>query len=224
MKIEQRNSGKSKTLNIICDKGMAETSYQVEMLLSNRIPYLITPVKGLFNGREMLMYDLAGLLSLETVLGEHPAGSGFLKKLMLSFAGAYEALDEYLISREYLIISAETIFISEEEDRMVFVCFPYEKSDSVRQLASFGEFILSKLDNSDRNAVTLGHRFFGLCMKNEAGADALRAVVSAGNVPEAPPVDALPVFEEQKEPEPEKSRKKGFVKKAIYSLIGLKNE
>ena len=221
MKIEQRNSGKSKTLNIICEKEKAELSYQVEMLLANRIPYILSPVKGIFNGREMLIYDLAGLSSIETRLKEHPADSAFLKKLMLSLAGAYEALDEFLISREYLVISAQTVFIT-DEGRMLFVCFPYEKGDPARMLASFGEYILSKLDHSDRNAVTVGHRFFGICMKNEADADALRAAVSAGAEPEALPVPEALSLEEPIIEEPVKNSRKGVVKRALYSLIGLK--
>ena len=69
MKIEKRDSAGKRTLTVVCDKE-AEITYMSEMLLNNRIPYLIAPVRGLLNGREMLLYDLSGYVSLEDHLKE----------------------------------------------------------------------------------------------------------------------------------------------------------
>ena len=227
MRIETRDTAKKKMLSVSCDDSGIGRTYQSEMVINNDIPYLLRCARGQLNGRETLLYDLSGYTSLDDYLKGKNADSAFYRKLMLSLSGAFDAIEEFLISREHMVISGRTVFVDDETLELKFLCFPYERLDTERALNDLSEFLLSKLDNSDKNAVTMGHRFFRLCMKKEVTADALRKAVvttgdsheesiSSGSIADMDGNDS-PVL-------PEKRRASKVLKKAVYSLIGAETK
>lgn len=220
MKIETRKSAKRKMLSVTCDRDHAGRTYQSEMVINNDIPYLLRAVRGQVDGRDMLLYDLSGYTALDEYLKGKSADSGFYRKLMLSLSGAFDEIDGFLLSRECMLISRGTIFVSDETEELRFLCFPYESSDTERALNDLSEFLLSKLDNTDKNAVTMGHRFFRLCMKKEVTSDALRKAVVIPDAVETAQLPELPTETEEKERASERRKTSFVLKKAMFSLIG----
>ena len=134
-------------------------NYQLPMLEHNRIPGLL-PVQTRWRaGGRSLYYEITSCQTLAHMYENEKIGSDTLFILLHSLENVLASLSKYLLDESSLRLTPDLIYLSPETRRPLFLYVPGEQG-GCRDLRLFAEFILKKLDHSDRAAVDLGYALY----------------------------------------------------------------
>ena len=80
--------------------------------------------------------------------------------MFISVLKIMENLDEYLLNRDYLLLQPSCIFRGKENKEYYFVWCPVSEADIEQEFRQLTEYILPKIDHTDKEAVTLGYGIY----------------------------------------------------------------
>ena len=135
-------------------------SYQTRMLLENQIQGLLPCKLQKVNGEELFYYGITGCQSLKNLFENRKFDRRELENLFISVLKIMENLDEYLLNRDYLLLQPSCIFRGKENKEYYFVWCPVSEADIEQEFRQLTEYILPKIDHTDKEAVTLGYGIY----------------------------------------------------------------
>ena len=135
-------------------------SYQTRMLLENQIQSLLPCKLQKVNGEELFYYGITGCQSLKNLFENRKFDRIELENLFISVLKIMENLDEYLLNRDYLLLQPSCIFRGKENKEYYFVWCPVSEADIEQEFRQLTEYILPKIDHTDKEAVTLGYGIY----------------------------------------------------------------
>lgn len=135
-------------------------SYQTRMLLENQIQGLLPCKLQKVNGEELFYYGITGCQSLKNLFENRKFDRIELENLFISVFKIMENLDEYLLNRDYLLLQPSCIFRGKENKEYYFVWCPVSEADIEQEFRQLTEYILPKIDHTDKEAVTLGYGIY----------------------------------------------------------------
>ena len=213
MRIDYRRDPDSSSL-VLSEEGQPDVaSYQVRMLMANELEGFLKCRVHQMDGALLFYYDITSRQPLE-ILFQHQKITGTVLVLLLgSLVEALETMKNYLLDMDALVLDPRFIYTDAEKRNVWFCYLPGRRKPLGKQLREFGEFLLPKLDNQDREGVVLGYAFYQLAVRESFTADEIRALLhgkrempEGHSVPEKPDVppdmrDRADEREEQKIPE-----------------------
>ncbi len=149
------------------EKPVATESYQIRMLLGNMIPSVMKVRLQLLDGRSRLLYETTSMQNLDELYGGRMFSLCDIRMIIESCLRAAEEMQEYLLDIDQLVLKPEYMYTAAGEKRLYFCCFPEEKREYRLQLRELMEMLLTRLDHSERGAVSAGYMVYR-CMNADA--------------------------------------------------------
>ena len=150
----QRNAGSS---YMILPQTDDVEPFEEEMLQNNEIAELLVFFGRRVNGQRELWYDITGKKSFR-----HWCEQGGLEKeplctILLGILDGYRRLEEYLISDTRILLTIDTLYLSEQENKLsVFLCFEPGGTQSLpEQLRGLYEYLMPLIDAGEEALVRL---------------------------------------------------------------------
>lgn len=114
--------------------------------------------------KEIYWYDITGAQALDSCMAmEQMSGELFLQ-LMSSLTGLMERLDNFLLRAENLLLVKESIFYSVSRKTFCFCYYP-EQTDIRDNFRSLMEYILTRIDHTDKKLVETAYYVYEQVMK-----------------------------------------------------------
>ena len=127
--------------------------FDEKILLKRKIPGLLTLEKTFINNEGQYWYGISGKQSLENICSFKAIGLALIEQIILSICSEIEILENNMIDSQCLMLNPELIYITNQNGEIIFTAYPGENRDISVQFQSLMEFLLTKIDHSDPQAV-----------------------------------------------------------------------
>ncbi len=137
-----------------------KNEFEIRMLQENNIPGFLRCMVRYVDGKEQFAYDITSRQSLKRLYEEQDIGCSDMKSILLGLMKGFEAVSDYLLNEENIILLPEYIY-ADIETKQAFLCFyPLYHVDIHQSFQKFAEFLLQKTDHTDEKAVVLAYSFY----------------------------------------------------------------
>ncbi len=147
---------------LVLEQEEYQESYQVGMLLKNKVPGFLECRMSCLDKNASLYYEITSRQSLRLVLERKRLTQTELLKLLEGICQAACSCGEYLLDVEHILLTPDYIYLDPDEWEPFFCFFPFEKQEMGGALLELAEYLLDRLDRQDSGAVTLGYEFYRL--------------------------------------------------------------
>ncbi len=134
--------------------------YRLRMLSENKIKGLLDMSIKSSNGDYELCYEAVSVQPLERIFDKKQIGSEALRKILKGVTNVYRNISEYLINEESVVLKPEYIFADVESLDICMISYPFYSGDFKEDFLELSEFILEKVNHTDKEAVMLAYGFF----------------------------------------------------------------
>ena len=144
---------------------VAETGID-EKIMFKRMHQGMLPVEKCFvNGCAQYWYNISGKQALDAYCRVHSINQSFFENLLLRICNQLEVLEWNLMDTNCLIMEPELIFLNHSGEEISFVLYPGDKGNFLDGLQLLLEFLLSKLDHEDNQAVQQAYKIYDMVLK-----------------------------------------------------------
>lgn len=134
--------------------------FDERMMLKRKLKGLLAVEQYFYNGRPWYWYNISGKQSLDTYCKITSVGMNFIEKMIMSICDEIEILEWNLLDQRCLILDPEYIFINNMNDEIIFTIYPGNREEVSKQFQQLMEFLLTKLDHSDVEAVRTAYTIY----------------------------------------------------------------
>ena len=163
MKIEYIRQLQTSYMRIELKAGLGRT--EEEMLSHNRI-HGILPVGWQREDEKILLrYDITGKIALDALLEEKKADAALLERIISGICSAVRQLEKFLLRPEGLLLCPEAVFCDYKTGEVLFCYFPEEELPFTERLQRFMEYLLTKTDHKNKEAVDIAYGLYEELLK-----------------------------------------------------------
>lgn len=137
-----------------------DNTYQLRMIWENSIPGLLKCSVHKIDGDMKLYYEISSKQNLYVLFENRDLNLELFQAIMMGFVRVIEALKEFLLESDHLLVDPNYIYINLESKRLYFCYFPVYKKDISKAFHEFAEYLLTKIDHTDKQAVVLGYEIY----------------------------------------------------------------
>ena len=130
-----------------------ETSMDEKLMLKKNYQGMLPMKKCYVNGVGEYWYTISGKQALDVYCETNPITHTFFANILLRICNQLEVLEWNLIDSRCLLIDPEFIFVSQRGEAVSFVMYPDTSRDVFEGLQQVAEYLLTKLNHSDRDGV-----------------------------------------------------------------------
>ena len=191
-----------------------------KILLKNNIPGFLPMEKCYVNNEGQYWYDISGVQSLEMRCQYNDIKLEFLEKLVVSICDKMELLENHLVDTDCLLLEPQLVYINQVEE-IFFTAYPAEMKTMYTTFQHLLEFMLTKLDHSDAEAIHIAYGIYEKTLNgNYSISDIRNAIIEERQKKAAEkPVDEViaPISQPMAEPEEQAAEKES----GIYDKIRI---
>mgnify|MGYP007056199751 CR=1 FL=1 len=179
MKIEYKRDLQASYLVISGEPEPDRDAYPFVMVQRNEIPSFVPMEKRSCDGQTQIWYRITSLTSLK----ERYRSRQLRYEQILLILGGLEAASRS--AREYLLDARQFLFLPEhlyldEGEKTLHVCMYPDGNSRMEDLVSLSEWMLRRLDHSDKRAVAAAYRFYQkVTQPNASLGETLREIMEA---------------------------------------------
>lgn len=141
-----------------------EESFDETLMLKKHIFGLLPVEKCYVNGLGQYWYNISGRQALDAFCRVNQVGKEFFESLILRLCEQVDLLEWNLLDSNCLVVDPELIFVNHSGDDVSFVVYPYNKGDLFMDLQQLMEFLLTKLNHSEPEAVSAAYKIYELIL------------------------------------------------------------
>ncbi len=134
--------------------------YQVEMLVRNQIPGLLSCRLSLIDRKALFYYEITSRQSLRLVLERKRLSSRELRLMLEELLAVVQVCSEYLLDTDKIFLNPDYIYLEPDSWELSFCYFPFCQQDIQEELLELAEYLLDHLDSQDQKVVSLGYEFY----------------------------------------------------------------
>ncbi|MCR5153742.1 MAG: FHA domain-containing protein [Lachnospiraceae bacterium] len=170
--------------------------YKEKMLLNNPDTCLLEFSKSFQDGQEYYKYRISGKKSLFNIYAVLPMRLNNIKIIVKQLLAILEHGQELLLSPDDFVVDANYIFTDMSGGKMSFCYVPGYGKKIEKQLESFFEYLLNRVDYDDKKAVELLYDCYVGIMKGCGRQELAKILADAGDVSSSMEDEALNEAEE----------------------------
>ena len=137
-------------------------SFDEKIMLKRKLPGLLPVEKCYVNGMGQYWYNITGKQSVDTYCRMKEIGIEFIERMIISICSQIEILEWNLIDTNCLMLDPELVYITNQTQEIIFTLYPDTKGDLAQELQHLMEYLLTKIDHKDMDAV---HAAYGIYEK-----------------------------------------------------------
>lgn len=158
----------SKSYMILKSENEPENVLELRILAYNRIPCLLPVETEIADGVLRFWYDITGKQTLGDYLRHRQVDEQLLNLLLSGIEQVCREMWVHLLEEEYLVLDAEYLYLDFEQKHLEFVYLPGERRNLRAAFLSLMEFILQRLEHSDKPAVTAAYEVYQRSLQQDA--------------------------------------------------------
>lgn len=135
-------------------------SYELMMLLNNKIPGLLSLQIIVGDGKLEYWYDITGMTSLDTRLSLISLNAAGLQEMTEDIFDMNLGLEEYLLDGKNICYLPELVFYDRYVEKYRFCYLPGSKDAESGKIQNLMEYLLTKIDHTDQRAVRIGYELY----------------------------------------------------------------
>lgn len=153
--------------------------FDENILLRKKFVGLLTMEKTYINDVGQYWYNISGKQSLETVCSIKSIGLNLIEQIILSICSEIEILESNMIDSKCLMLNPDMIYITNQNGEIIFMAYPGENQDVSMQFQSLMEFLLTKIDHSNPQAVHSAYSIYEKTLDSSYSIMDLRSIIIA---------------------------------------------
>lgn len=201
--------------------------FDEKILLKRKIPGLLTVEKTFINNNAQYWYNISGKQSLESICSFKSISLSLIEQIILSICSEVEILEKNMIDNRCLVLNPELIYITNQNGEVIFTAYPGENKDISVQFQGLMEFMLTKIDHSDPQAVHFAYMIYEKTLDRSYNLMDIRDIIIQSREKAAmEQYEKAPVVEEMCAREPETAygvERNSYMQQASASKIFGKN-
>lgn len=134
---------------VMKEENAHKPEYSVKMITANEIRGLIPCQERMLNGEALLYYDITSRQSIHSILEAQQMQMVHLKKLFRSLRGMMDALEQYLLNMDGLLLAPEFVYMDMETMEYSFVYYPQENRRIEASFRELMDFFMQHMDMGD---------------------------------------------------------------------------
>ena len=134
--------------------------FDEKIMLRKKISGLLPVERCFFDGVGQYWYNISGKQSLDTFCRMQSIGIEFIEKMIISICSQIEILEWNLLEQDSLILDPEQIFISNQNQEIIFAIYPGNSETISTGFQQLMEYLLTKIDHKDVDAVHIGYSIY----------------------------------------------------------------
>lgn len=175
MKVEYRRDIQNSYLVLITENQDDGKSYDIRMMMENRINGLLSCECKLMNNDILYYYDVTSKTSLEDICKERKIQGKEILFLLNRLLGILEKLEEFLLSEKSLCLSPQYIYIDKHMEQIDFSYVPGECWDFQVQLRELMEYLLPYLAHDNQEGMMIGYGLYHYVLREAFSIEGLHA-------------------------------------------------
>ena len=176
---------------ILEPENITKDCFEERMLVNQKSEYLLRFHPQETDGIRKYYYEITGMMDFVSCVNRRPVSCRVLKGMIRSVLGVCEAVNEYLLDPEGLLLLPDKIYMDAEAEGMHFAYLPGYKSDFLQGLQELSECMLSAADHTDRECVMLVYEFYRIVRESDFSAASIRKLLKDEKKEET---EAQPLF------------------------------
>lgn len=141
--------------------------YEIDMLKENIIPVFLECDSRFENGEEYYAYNISSMISLEDYSKMTPLRYEELCILIKSLTDSRNAIDEFLLSPDGVVIEPDYIYYDKSKYLIRFCFYPWNTFDIHNSYTRLTEFLLLAVDYDDEKAVKLAYEIYAAVLNKD---------------------------------------------------------
>lgn len=147
----------------------------VRMLQANIIPGILKPDVRIIDNKTFYYFNITSKQSIDIVYEKSLMNYEQVRTLLLDVTKALDQVYEYLLNENDLLLDPKYIFTDLSSGTNNICYLPGYSKDIIKQLESFIEYIMNKVDYKDNEAVLFIYNLYAICRKDGFSYDKLIA-------------------------------------------------
>lgn len=131
-----------------------------KILLRKSLPGLLPMEKIFVNQGAWYWYNISGKQSLDHYCRARNIDGFFFERIVIGICREIENMKQNYLSPNCLVLDSEYIFISNQTQEIVFMAYPGEKQPLEKALQLLVEYLLTKIDHKDVEAVRKAYEIY----------------------------------------------------------------
>ena len=158
---------------------VTETGLDEKLIFKKTYQGTVPVEKCYVDGSGQYWYNISGKQALDAYCRVNPINQGFFENLMLRICNQLEMLEWNLMDANCLMVDPELIFVNHNGEEVSFVLYPYGNGNFWEELRQLMEYLLTKLNHGDREAVNQAYQIYDLTLNESYSiADLKRIILS----------------------------------------------
>lgn len=163
-----------------------ESSFDEEIMLKKEISGFLQVEKCYLNGMGQYWYNITGKQALDSYTKMKSIGIGFIEKLLLNICSQMEKLEWNLLGTHCLVLEPELIFVTNGSEEIYFTLYPENKGEVHTELMKLMEYLLTRLDHTDTEAVKTAYGIYELTLMEGYSLSDIREAVEKNKIKNEP--------------------------------------
>lgn len=160
MQVEYRRDNSHSYLILSGIDKIDTASYPVRMITVNKMENFLECRIHMMDQKPLFYFDITSRQSLKVQTEFQSIGYEMWKNLLESLLRAMGELDRYLLPCSGILLSPEMIYLSPDMKTIQFLYVPDTSQDFTEMFISLSEFLLPRIDHTDKKAVVLGYQMY----------------------------------------------------------------
>ena len=187
MEINYRRDAEKIYLVLTVEDPPDAASYQLRMLLTNRIPGLLPCRVSNMDQKTLFYYEIPpGYQALKDILLRGSVKASAAACLISGLLKARKGLRDYLLRDEGLLLSSEMVFLNLRDEAALFCFLPGSGRNFSEDMRILGELFLAAADRSDPEDFGLTCGFYRACTEGIVTTEKLQMLLQQLQKPESP--------------------------------------
>ena len=154
-------------------------SFEEQMLVNQKSEYLLRFHPQETDGIRKYYYEITGMMDFVSCVNRKPISCRMIKCMIRSILGVCDAVNEYLLDPDGLLLLPDRIYMDADAEQMYFAYLPGHQSDFLKGLQELSECMLSAADHRDREGVMLVYEFYRIVREPDFTAASIRGLLEA---------------------------------------------
>lgn len=159
----------------------AAQSYQMQMISRNKIDGLLPCQLRTEGETESCWYEISSKQSLQHIFAASEINYEELKNLLTGIYIILQKLEQYLLQNACLLLEPEYIYMDMEQRKIYLVYLPQYEGNSFTAIKHLAEYILSRVNHTDEQAVKLAYHFYQCAREDNFSFQHLAAYIENQN-------------------------------------------
>lgn len=160
------------------EKGVLGSDYQIRMITVNSIGGILKCNTRILDGRVKLYFEITSKQPMTRVFEKKAIGMEELGRIIMGIKKAIENAGEYLLDVDNLIFDPEYIYMNIGTGEMYFCYLPYSENEASSSFHKLAEYLLGRLDHSDKEGVVIGYELYKCTMEENYSMDSIMNSIS----------------------------------------------